>query len=200
MSIREELLAALDGYSKDDFVEVDTFEDIVGDAYFESRNWTTRIFGETNDPGNDANATRHFYHIWRGEQPGFDLLRHEYELASRAIVVIESVPIIHITIWLTGDDMEKNKGATSRANELAAWLLGQEVSFKEVQDGLLSTNADLDEDAIKRWQDRIDARVDEDRLQFIVYKRDPMVSPAPRNLTVWFDPEFRASPPTRSRP
>ena len=98
MSMKEDLLSALHAYSAGDYVEVEAFEDIVNDAYFESRNWMTAVFGEAKDPHNEANGARHYYHLWRGEEPGFDLLRHDYELRSRSIVVVESVPIIYVVI------------------------------------------------------------------------------------------------------
>lgn len=195
MSLREQLVSALESYSEDDFVEVAAFEDILGGAYFESREWMTEIFGERNDPHNPANSARHFYHLWRGEDPGFDLLRHTFERQSRSVVVTESVPVIHTEIHFGDRDRERGIEPVGRANAVTSWLLDTLVSFEADGDGWLSTDPDLPVDGIRHWRQRIDARIGRDTLQLVVYRERPRKTAGPRNLTVWFDEDFRENPP-----
>ena len=198
--VRDQLLSALGVYTDADFVEVDAFEDLVNDAYFESHQWMSAVLGEKNSPHAEANAAKHSYHLWKGEQPGFDLLRHEYELGGRAIVVTESVPIIHISIRLNPKDLKKKVQPQERATEVGNQVMYRPGGFQPAEGSLLSTNPALEVSRVKDWRDRVDAIVSEDRVQLIVYKQDPMASPAPRNLTVWFDAEFREDPPRKKKP
>lgn len=203
ISVRDLFLVALGNLSPNDFVEVNDFEDIFGDAYFESRKWTRAILGEAYDPHHEANAARHAYHLWSGEQPGFDMLRHEYALGARPITVIESVPFIHVTIAYSQTDQEKQVDPAERAGELASWLLQLPLQFEQEHGGaaqILTTAPKLGEDKVSHWRKRIDAIVDDARVQLIIYKRDPMLSPrrGPRNLTLWFDEDFRENPPRKS--
>ena len=195
--LRTSFQEALTRMSPSDFTLVKRLEDVVNDAYFESRHWMREIFPAAHDPDAGAFETRHSYHIWRGGERGFDMLRHEYELDSRAITVTESVGIVDVAVQLgTADDAYET--AAERASKSANWLLRlpAEVHFTQGgSGGWLVSNRENAEKAIEDWKERIDALVDKSTVQFFIYKEDPRLRPAVRNFSVWFDAEFRKNPP-----
>ena len=124
--LRTSFHEALTRMPPSDFTPVKRLEDIVNDAYFESRHWMREIFGEVHDPDAGAFKVRHSYYIWRGGERGFDMLRHEYELDSRAVTVTESVGIIDVAVRLgAADDAHMDAGGASLENrKLAAPAAG----------------------------------------------------------------------------
>jgi hypothetical protein len=196
--LRTSFREALTRLSPRDFTPVARFEDIVNAAYFESRHWMNAVFGEVHDPNNDALHARHSYYIWRGGQPGFDLLRHQYDLDSRAVTVTESAGIIDVAVRLSDTDEARRLGGEDRASKIANWLLRLPAEIHFVPDsseGWLVSNAENGEKAIQDWKERIYAISKESAVEFFIYKEDPMLRPEARNYSVWFDAEFRKHPP-----
>jgi hypothetical protein len=199
--LRTSLHEALNRMSPGDFTPVKRLEDIVNDAYFESRHWMREIFGEARDPDADTFEVRHSYFIWRGGAKGFDMLRHQYELDSRAVTVTESVGIIDVAVRLGAAD-DTHMEAAERASRVANWLLRLPASVHFTQDGSdgwLVSNRENVGKAIEDWKERIDARVDGHTVQLFIYKEDPNSRPKVRNFSVWFDADFRKNPPGAAR-
>lgn len=181
----------------DDFTPVKRLEDIVNDAYFESRHWMHEIFGEARDPDGGAFEVRHSYYIWRGGGRGFDTLRHQYQFDSRMVTVTESVGIIEVAVRLGPAD-DAHVDAAEQASRIANWLLRLPVPVhfaQEGSDGWLVSNRENADKAIQDWKERIDALVVSSTVQLFIYKEDPNSRPKIRNFSVWFDAEFRKNPP-----
>lgn len=196
--LRISFMAALQRLSPEDFTPVARFENIVDGAYFESRRWMKLVFGNAHDPHNDALRARHSYYIWRGGEPGFDLLRHQYELGSRAVIVTESAGIIHVAVRLGDTDEARRLDADVRASAVANWLLRLPIAIRFVRDpsdGMLISNLENRERGIRDWKERIYAFSGESTVELLIYKEDPMRPPAARNFSIWFDHEFRNNPP-----
>jgi hypothetical protein len=198
--LRTSFHEALTRMSPDDFTPVKRLEDIVNDAYFESRHWMREIFGEALDPDAGAFEVRHSYYIWRGGERGFDLLRHQYELYSHAVTVTESVGIVDVAVRSEAADAHMD--AAERASRIANWLLRLPVPVHFAQDGsdgwLVSKHENA-EKTIEDWKERIDALVEASTVQLFIYKEEPNARPAVRNFSVWFDAEFRKNPPGAAR-
>src|SRR5450755_2472972 len=96
--LRSSFRQALTTLSPNSFTPVSRLEDIVNQAYFDSRHWMPTIFGEARDPDSDHLQARHFYYIWPGESPGFDLVQHRYTVDSRVLLVTESNGIIQVVV------------------------------------------------------------------------------------------------------
>jgi hypothetical protein len=195
--LRTSFHEALSRMSPAAFTPVKRLEDIVNDAYFESRHWMREIFGEAHDPDAGALEVRHSYYIWRGGERGFDMLRHEFELDSRAVAVTESVGIINVAVRLGPAD-DAHMDAAERASKTANWLLRlpEPVHFTpDGSEGWLVSNRENTEKAIEDWKERIDALVDGSTVQLFIYKEDPNSRPKVRNFSVWFDADFRKNPP-----
>lgn len=196
--LRVHFMAALQKLSPENFTPVARFEDIAGAAYFESRHWMNLVFGDAHDPHNKALHAQHSYYIWRGGEPGFDLLRHRYELDSRTVIITEAVGIIHVAVHLGDTDEARRSEAGARASAIANWLLHLPVEIHFVydsSDGMLISNLENREKNIRDWKERICAISGKSTVELIIYKEDPMRRPAPRNLSIWFDDEFRRNPP-----
>jgi hypothetical protein len=201
--LRTSFREALSRLSPDQFTPVAKFEDIVNDAYFESRQWMHAVFGNAHDPNNESLHAQHSYYIWRGGQPGFDLLRHRYDLGSRAVMITESAGIIHVAVLLNAADDARRLDDASRASVIANWLLQvpSEIEFVSgTPEGWLVSSAENSEKAILDWKERIYARSRESGVEFLIHKEDPKLRPTPRNLSVWFDAEFRKHPPKAAVP
>jgi hypothetical protein len=125
------------------------------------------------------------------------MLRHQFELDSRAVSITESVGIIAVAVRLGAAD-EAHMDAGERASRIANWLLRLPAPVHFTQDGSdewLVSNRENAEKTIEDWKERIDALVDGSTVQFFIYKEDPNSRPKVRNFSVWFDAEFRKNPP-----
>lgn len=201
--LRSSFLEALARLSPADFTPVAKFEQIVNDAYFESRRWMHFLFGTSHDPHEDALQAKHSYYIWPGGPPGFDLLRHEYNLGTRKIVVTESVGLIHVAIHMQRMDEANSLDPADRASKVAGWLLALRGKIRFVQDpseALLVSSTDKLGEPVERWSDRIYARSSDSLVELLIHKEDPMLRSRPRNYSIWFDSEFRTHPPKAVAP
>ena len=200
--LRTSFRAALTKLSPRDFTPVSRLEDIVNTAYFDSRHWMRLIFGEARDPDNGSLQGQHFYYIWRGVSPGFDLVQHRYTLDSRTVVVTESIGIIQVAVHPNAADQALHLDPPSRASKIANSLLQvpSEIHFVPDQsDGWLVSSTESPEPEIVDWKQRIYAFATDSTVEIFIYKEDPMLRPATRNYSIWFDAEFRKHPPQPAR-
>jgi hypothetical protein len=195
--LRTSFREALTKLSPDELTPVAKFEDIVNAAYFESRHWMNVVFGDVHDPHNAVLHARHSYYIWRGGPPGFDLLRHRYDLGARVVTVTESAGILQVAVRLSDTDEARRLNSEDRVSKIANWLLQLPTEIRFVpdsQDWLVSGVRNR-EKAIQDWKERIYALSSESTVEFFIYKEDPTLPPAARNYSIWFDAEFRKHPP-----
>lgn len=200
-SVRLSFREYLTTLTREDFTPVAKLENVVNGAYFESRHWMRLLFDEAHDPDSGKMATRHWYHVWRGPNAGFDLLRHQYELNSRVVTVVESAGLIHISVRLPENDEARRLNAEARAAKIANWLLQLPADMRFVpvreqgwlvSDGATAAHAS---EPVRDWSERLYAISHEAVVEIVIYKEEKSVGPTPRNFSVWFDMEFRKNPP-----
>jgi hypothetical protein len=200
--LRSSFRQALTTLSPNTFTPVSRLEDIVNQAYFDSRHWMHTIFGEARDPDGDHLQARHFYYIWRGGSPGFDLVQHRYTADSRELLVTESNGIIQVVVRPGKVDEALGVDPAGRAARIANSVLQlpREIRFVADQaEGWLVSSTEPEKE-IEDWKDRIYAYPNGSMIELYIYKKeDSGLQPPSRNYSVWFDTEFRTHPPVPVR-
>lgn len=194
--IRDSFRAVLSRVRPTEFHEVAPFEDVGGEAYFESRRWMLAVFGPDREPHSEALRAKHYFHLWQPPGLDFDLLRHIYQLGARVLTVTESVPLVAVDVRLADDDSAAKLCLPDRASAIAneTFQLPRPIRFLHGgAEGSLVNDAGCGERRIDMWTDCIFATSLPEGVRFLIHKRDPKQRSRPRNFSIWFDDDFRNS-------
>ena len=195
-SIYPRIVEFIHGLGAADFVHIDDFSQFASMAAFESSHWMLTILAPERSPYRQQESALHSFHVWTGAAGDFELLRHAYTTDGRSVTITESVPLIVLRIELPTGDPLLGISVEKRLGQAASWLLSKDPSFSPQEPYGFTSNPGLPVDRVTDWAQRIDGSSGTDYAELIIYKKDGRrASDTARNLTLWFEPKFRSTPP-----
>ena len=174
-------IASVERVTRDDWTSLADWSMLDSEVRGDSSMWLERFLSPAADP-EERSGVDHSIHVATDETS--DLLRHEYEVDSRTVVVTEQrnfalVEIPDPEFDPAGPD-ETAKQAT--VNRIAQHLLNmaggrKKLEFKFagplVEGSRFSTNTHADPFALRDWSERVDGGVRNGRLWFLFFKKQP---------------------------
>jgi len=192
-------LAAARRVPREDYTWVRDFEEVSGPARADSWSWCDLLFRPEASPHREAPAPRHGFHV--ATATTIDLLRHEYEACGLDLVVTEGRNFVLVEV--TGASPEALAGgARHRAAAIrdvtqalfagagggpgAAWAAPLRLAAGDA----FELNAGADPLLLGRCAERVDGRICDGALQFLLYKKSPQ-RVGYLDACQWFDDDFR---------
>jgi hypothetical protein len=108
--------------------------------------------------------------------------------------VIESTSLIAVEAAFNSSDNSSTGSMNDRVSTVANHLfqLVYPIGFVNASSAdTLVSRAGCEEHPIVKWTDCILATPLPDRVSFLIHKKDPRQASRPRNLSLWFDDDFR---------